>query len=125
MPVPVSEIKQALEGLGLERPEVKLVRLPGNRLRLAITAICHVDRGAVATLPQAAIPPVMGPVATHELTDIPSVGPATAAVLRKAGIKTPADIAATPNDTLSQIGLRPHTIPQIRRWLADEGYNKE
>lgn len=125
MPVPVSEIKQALEALGLEKPMVELVRLPGNRLRLAITAICYPDRGAVNTLPQAAVPPIMGPVTLHELTDVPMVGSATAAVLRKAGILSVADLATASDHTLSRIGLRPHTIPKIRQWLVDEGYNEE
>lgn len=125
MPIPASEIKQALIDLGLTDPQVGLVRLPSNRVRLAITAICDLDRGAVTTLPQSAIPPIMGPVTTHELTDVPAIGSASAKVLRQAGIHTPAQLATTSNDRLQEIGIRPHTFPRIRQWLADEGYNKE
>ncbi|NIS12114.1 MAG: hypothetical protein GWN12_08720, partial [Thermoplasmata archaeon] len=83
MPVPVSDIKQALIGLGLEAPQIRYVRLPGNKLRLAMTATCRADRGAVNTLPQ---PALTVRVRVHKLTDVAMIGKGTANVLRTAGI---------------------------------------
>jgi predicted flap endonuclease-1-like 5' DNA nuclease len=40
MPIPVDEIKQALNDLGLQAPRVSTTRLPGNLVTITVTARC-------------------------------------------------------------------------------------
>ena len=126
MPIPVDQIEQALKEIGLEHPSLSTVRLDGNRVRLAITAICYPERHVpvaaprqVTTLPRAApglihAEPVPSEAeGTDDLTTVPGIGKATAAKLNEAGIKSLADLAAASDEDLLACVSR-KTLARIR-----------
>jgi len=123
--MPVPQIKQALAALGLEGTKVVPGRLPGNRVRLTITAIFSPDRSQpVAQEPRpepepTTTLPVTPPPQVHvDLTIIPGVGPQVAAALHAAGLHTLDRLRDAPDEVLLAVhNVTRSTVSKIRAWF--------
>jgi DNA polymerase-4 len=126
MGLPVTEIKDVLTQMGLEAPEVRVVRMTGVRVRLVITAFLDPNRFVPLEQPEPdrAVPaPAEGMTDTlprpaeTDLTIVPGIGRATAQKLGRAGCHTIAQLRALTEEELEAL-LSPSSIKQAKGWLS-------
>jgi hypothetical protein len=129
MPVPVDQIKQALNDLGLEAPKVSTSRLPGNVVSVQVTARCRPDKIVTVKVtpiadeePAHMVPqPAEGLTETSapadDLTLIPGIGKATAAKLVAAGFNSFSSLANATDQELLQF-VSPSTLYNVRAWTS-------
>jgi hypothetical protein len=144
MGLPVTEIKDTLTQMGLEQPEVRIVRMTGVRVRLVITAFLDPERfvpirdpsvDMVDTLPRPAVDtdqvavgavhppapstssPVGGIEGGDDLTIVTGIGKASAQKLYAAGYHTIASLRALSEEELHAL-LSPSSIKQVQAWLS-------
>lgn len=59
------------------------------------------------------------------LIEIPTIGAVTAQLLVDANVTSPEDLANLPDHTLTDLGVKSHTLPTIRAWLREQGYSSK
>jgi len=119
-----SEIRRALDALGINVPFYRADGLPGGGIRFRLYGGRVVDyepRGAgkKTTSPSRAAKAPAQPVAVDDLTAIPGVGKGTAGALKAAGLVNFEQLRGASDEVLLEV-VNQSALAKIRAYLEEE-----